>query len=252
VNKAICTGRADRLLVETLSIELAAFDPGDALAPTSATRFSKFSGQSVPRSSAGCGGFLSLRNAAVLIGRREIPGCRVGKRAIEAKLHVSGCDGDLPEQPFAPSTRHPWPPYSRRKIARLQFPDPVPARGYRPACGCWINGVPSRAHPYLIIEAAELRGQAAERRMSASCVVTMSMTCRSVPSSKTRKNPRLHAARSTSLFPRREKITEKLATAISRPGKVTHFVRASKARRMRSRTGPDMSRPGMMMFPKTA
>src|SRR5258705_10180447 len=29
VDKAICTGRADRLLVETLSIELAAFDPGD-------------------------------------------------------------------------------------------------------------------------------------------------------------------------------------------------------------------------------
>src|SRR5260370_31308322 len=29
VNKAICAGRADRLLVETLSIELAAFDPGD-------------------------------------------------------------------------------------------------------------------------------------------------------------------------------------------------------------------------------
>src|SRR5258708_21822612 len=32
VNKAICTGRADRLLVETLSIELAAFDPGDLCA----------------------------------------------------------------------------------------------------------------------------------------------------------------------------------------------------------------------------
>src|SRR5258708_32130917 len=32
VNKAICTGRADRLLVETLSIELAAFDPRDLCA----------------------------------------------------------------------------------------------------------------------------------------------------------------------------------------------------------------------------
>jgi hypothetical protein len=32
VNKAICTSRADRLLVETLSIELAAFDPGDLCA----------------------------------------------------------------------------------------------------------------------------------------------------------------------------------------------------------------------------
>src|SRR6266404_3369009 len=32
VNKAICAGRADRLLVETLSIELAAFDPGDLCA----------------------------------------------------------------------------------------------------------------------------------------------------------------------------------------------------------------------------
>src|SRR5258707_2692090 len=29
VNKTICAGRADRLLVETLSIELAAFDPRD-------------------------------------------------------------------------------------------------------------------------------------------------------------------------------------------------------------------------------
>src|SRR5258707_13036335 len=32
VNKTICAGRADRLLVETLSIELAAFDPGDLCA----------------------------------------------------------------------------------------------------------------------------------------------------------------------------------------------------------------------------
>src|SRR6266851_2060612 len=32
VNKAICAGRADRLLVKTLSIEIAAFDPGDLCA----------------------------------------------------------------------------------------------------------------------------------------------------------------------------------------------------------------------------
>src|SRR5260370_31250504 len=45
------------------------------------------------------------------------------------------------------------------------------------------------------------------------------------------------------LFARREKITDKEATA-SRPGKVTHFVRSIKGATYEVATGPDMSRPG--------
>src|SRR5712672_587959 len=103
-------------------------------------------------------------------------------------------------------------------------------------------------HPRLIhisiIEAAELRGQAAERPNE--CELRRDDVNDNAEAYLPQKRERilgftLHLHK---LFPRREKITEKLATAISRPGKVTHFVRGIKGATYEIATGPDMSRPG--------
>src|SRR6266849_3482120 len=103
-------------------------------------------------------------------------------------------------------------------------------------------------HPRLIhisiIEAAELRGQAAERPNE--CELRRDDVNDNAEAYLPQKRERilgstLHLHK---LFPRREKITEKLATAISRPGKVTHFVSSVKGATYEVATGPDMSRPG--------
>src|ERR1700738_3276778 len=102
-------------------------------------------------------------------------------------------------------------------------------------------------HPRLIhipvIEAAEFRGQAAERPNERE------LRCDDVNDKAeaylSQKRERilgftLHVHK---LFARREKIADKEATA-SRPGQVTHFVRAIKGATYESATGPDMPRPG--------
>src|SRR5258708_9213997 len=101
-------------------------------------------------------------------------------------------------------------------------------------------------HPRLIhiaiIEAAELRGQAAERPNERK--LRRDDVNDKAEAYFPRKRERilgftLHLRK---LFPRREKITDKEATA-SRPGKVTHFVRDIKGATYEIATGPDMSRP---------
>src|ERR1700719_4910719 len=102
-------------------------------------------------------------------------------------------------------------------------------------------------HPRLIhipiIEEAEFRGQAAERpnerKLRRDDVNDKAEGC--FP----RKLERIFGftLHLRELFPRREKITDKEATA-SRPGKVTHFVRGIKGATYEIATGPDMSRPG--------
>src|SRR5712675_1191671 len=102
-------------------------------------------------------------------------------------------------------------------------------------------------HPRLIhipiIEAAEFRGQAAERPNERK--LRREDVNDKAEAYFPRKRERilgftLHLRK---LFPRREKITDKEATA-SRPGKVTHFVRGIKGATYEIATGPDMSRPG--------
>src|SRR6266404_7787363 len=87
VNKAICAGRADRLLVETLSIELAAFYSRDLCAEQCDTVLEVLRAVPRPNVELVVVGFQGLEMLLFLIGRREIPGCRVGKRVIEAKLY---------------------------------------------------------------------------------------------------------------------------------------------------------------------
>src|SRR6266436_3505208 len=87
VNKAICAGRADRLLVETLSIELAALDPGDLCADKRSAVLEILRAVPRPNVKLVVVGFQGLEMPRFLIGRRGIPGCRVGKRVIEAKLY---------------------------------------------------------------------------------------------------------------------------------------------------------------------
>src|ERR1700730_1974469 len=102
-------------------------------------------------------------------------------------------------------------------------------------------------HPRLIqipiIEAAEFRGQAAERpnerklrrdEVNDQPVAYLSQKRERI------LGLTLHLRK---LFARREKITDKEATA-SRPGKVTHFVRGIQGAKYEIPTGPDMSRPG--------
>src|SRR5260370_28870130 len=102
-------------------------------------------------------------------------------------------------------------------------------------------------HPRLIhipiIEAAEFRGQAAERPNERK--LRRDDVNDKAEAYFPRKRERilgftLHLRK---LFPRREKITDKEATA-SRPGKVTHLVRGIKGARYEIATSPDMSRPG--------
>src|ERR1700722_8312974 len=103
-------------------------------------------------------------------------------------------------------------------------------------------------HPRLIhnpiIEAAEFRGQAAERpnerKLRRDYVNDKPEAY--LPQKRERiLGFTLHLRK---LFPRREKIRDQAATAISRPGKVTHFVRGIKGATYEVATGPDMSRPG--------
>src|SRR6266849_7585116 len=102
-------------------------------------------------------------------------------------------------------------------------------------------------HPRLIhipiIEAAEFRGQAAERPNERK--LRREDVNDKAEAYFPRKRERilgftLHLRK---LFPRSEKITDKEATA-SRPGKVTYFVRDIKGATYEVATGPDMSRPG--------
>src|SRR5258708_12295842 len=102
-------------------------------------------------------------------------------------------------------------------------------------------------HPRLIhipiVEAPEFRGQAAERPNERK--LRRDDVNDKAEAYFPRKRERilgftLHLRK---LFPRREKITDKEATA-SRPGKVTHFVRDIKGATYEIATGPDMSRPG--------
>src|SRR5229473_4776253 len=102
-------------------------------------------------------------------------------------------------------------------------------------------------HPSLIhipiIKAAEFRGQAAERPNERK--LRREDVNDKAEAYFPRKRERilgftLHLRK---LFPRREKITDKEATA-SRPGKVTYFVRDIKGATYEIATGPDMSRPG--------
>src|SRR5258708_14912494 len=102
-------------------------------------------------------------------------------------------------------------------------------------------------HPRLIhipiVEAPEFRGQAAERPNERK--LRRDDVNDKAEAYFPRKRERilgftLHLCK---LFPRREKITDKEATA-SRPGKVTHFVRDVKGATDEIATGADMSRPG--------
>src|SRR3984957_15102943 len=101
-------------------------------------------------------------------------------------------------------------------------------------------------HPRLIqipiIEAAEFRGQAAERpnerklrrdEVNDQAVAYLSQKRERI------LGLTLHVHK---LFARREKITDKEATG-GRPGKVTHFVRGIEGATYEIATGPDMSRP---------
>src|SRR5882762_980054 len=94
-----------------------------------------------------------------------------------------------------------------------------------------------------IIEAPEFRGQATERPNERK--LRRDDVNDKAEAYFPRKRERilgftLHLRK---LLPRREKITDKEATA-SRPGKVTHFVRDIKGATYEVATGPDMSRPG--------
>src|SRR5260221_14682705 len=87
-------------------------------------------------------------------------------------------------------------------------------------------------HPRLIhisiIEAAELRGQAAERPNE--CELRRDDVNDNAEAYLSEKRERILGFRLHfhKLFPRREKIAEMLATALSLPGKGTHFVRRIK------------------------
>src|SRR6266702_8292863 len=103
-------------------------------------------------------------------------------------------------------------------------------------------------HPRLIhisiIEAAEFRGQAAERPNE--CKLRRDDVNDNPEPNPPQKRERilgftLHLRK---LFPRREKIRDQEVTAISRPSKVTHFVRSIKSATYEVATGPDMSLPG--------
>src|ERR1700730_13125240 len=103
-------------------------------------------------------------------------------------------------------------------------------------------------HPRLIhisiIEAAEFRGQAAERPNE--CKLRrddVNETSEAYPLLKreTILGLTLHLRK---LFPRREKIRDQVGTTISRPSEVTHFFGNIKAATYEFATGPDMSRPG--------
>src|SRR5260370_36794609 len=102
-------------------------------------------------------------------------------------------------------------------------------------------------HPRLIhisiIEAAEFRGQAAERPNE--CKLRRDDVNETPEAYLPLKRERilgftLHLRK---LFPRREKIRDQFATAISRPFKVTHFVRSIKGATHEVATGPALCRP---------
>src|ERR1700730_6357 len=130
------------------------------------------------------------------------------------------------------------------KIARLQFPDPIPARGH---CQRRIAGQ-MVFHPRLshisIIEAAEFRGQAAERpnerKLRRDDVDDKAEAYLSLKRERI-LGLTLHAHKRLA---RREKIADKEAAASRPPGKVTHLVRGVKGATYEIATGPDMSRPG--------
>src|SRR5258708_5299173 len=102
-------------------------------------------------------------------------------------------------------------------------------------------------HPRLIhipiIEAAEFRSQAAERPNERK--LRRDDVNDKAEAYLSHKRERLlgFTLHVRKLFARREKITDKEATA-SRPGKVTHFVRGIKGATYEIATSPDMSRPG--------
>src|SRR6266852_5949967 len=102
-------------------------------------------------------------------------------------------------------------------------------------------------HPRLIhipiIEAAEFRGQAAERPNERKLRRDDVNDKAEAYFPRKRERIRGFTLHLRKLFPRREKITDKEATA-SRPGKVTYFVRDIKGTTYEIATGPDMSRPG--------
>src|SRR5229473_8496797 len=102
-------------------------------------------------------------------------------------------------------------------------------------------------HPRLIhipiIEAAEFRGQAAERPNERKLRRDDVNDKAEAYFSQKRERIFGFTLHVHKLFARREKITDKEAAA-SRPGKVTHFVRNIKGATYEIATGPDMSRPG--------
>src|SRR6266478_7813812 len=103
-------------------------------------------------------------------------------------------------------------------------------------------------HPRLIhipaIEAAEFRGQAAERPNERKLRRDDVNDKAEAYLSQKRERILGFTLNLRKLFARREKITDKDTTASRRPGKVTHFVRSIKGATYESATGPDMSRPG--------
>src|SRR6266404_747067 len=102
-------------------------------------------------------------------------------------------------------------------------------------------------HPRLIhipvIEAAEFRGQAAERPNERKLRRHDVNDKAEAYLSQKRERILGFTLHVRKLFARREKITDKEATA-RRPGKVTHFVRGIKGATYEIATSPDMSRPG--------
>src|SRR5271166_2877699 len=94
-----------------------------------------------------------------------------------------------------------------------------------------------------IVEAAEFRRQAAERPNECE------LRCDDVNAGAEARFPRKRKTilgftlRLREMIPRREKVPDQMVTAISRPGKVTDFVRGIESATYQIATGLDMSRP---------
>jgi hypothetical protein len=86
VDEPIVTGRADGLLVEPHRVKLATFDARDLRSHECRTVFESLRTVLRPNGELIVLGYQSLEMLPLPIGRSEIPHCRAGQRAIEARF----------------------------------------------------------------------------------------------------------------------------------------------------------------------
>ena len=90
LDKTVCAGRADGVFVQAHRFEVATFDARDLCSHRRCTVFEILRAVLRPNFKLLVVSCQSLEMLLFFSGRRAIPGCSVGKRAIEVKLYYFG------------------------------------------------------------------------------------------------------------------------------------------------------------------